>query len=293
MPEEVIDQSIEDQNDQVIDDSVEGGGEPADATFTVKVNGKERQLTLDEAKVILQKELSADEKFQATSDLRKKVTYYEQRDRDWAKAQEGDLDAIRRLPTYKELGVSQEQVDNLIAQHEDSEEEAPSRKAPNKRDKAVPKEVAYENLPPEVRVELERSKKERLDRVKEGIRTDLNKILAEDPILKSIIKKRGEGLSSRLKDFAFGVVQRRAQETKNYDPSYLREAAQESRKWLEDLGITSESGNPEVQSLGGAFTPSNTLHRSSKPPKRVPSSNTDEYAKYLAGKFSYHEALED
>lgn len=272
-----------------------------------------KQLTTEEVKAELakakeaesrarEKEKGADEKFREASEGRKLKAMMD----DLASANQGDVEAIKRLRSYPELeriGITKESVDALL-----KEMAGEGGAKPVTRD-------GWEDVnPEEVKANLRKQRLEDQDKLRASIVGALATSLDKDEVLGMILKNEQvpESAKKRIKETAEGFLTRRAQEARRApdggkswkpDAQMFKEVAQEMRAYLKDLGWLGDETEGQADNkdrgrtgvvpslgrspLGGAGT---SLHPK-EPPKRPSSRDRAAYSKYIEQSLSYAEAM--
>jgi len=279
--------------------AAEAAAEAKDKLFEVgNADGSTSKLTFEEVQAKLtrvnEKESGADKKFREASATRQ---YTQEMTETFRLAKAGDVDAMRKLPDFPELGVTQEEVDELLNQGK-KDEGASVEQAAQKRN------VTLEDLPPDVQQELRESRKVRLAALKQNVHSKLDDALDGDDVVGHIMSGESDRLkkiAGRAREYSKQALKRRvaasAADGIEWKPTQqeLQRVVQETRAFLSDM-LEEDPLGPEAEStptLGRTplMSPT-TLHRANTPPKRVASTDP-KYADYLSEKTAYEQALAD
>lgn len=204
---------------------------------------------------------------------------------DFAGAQKGDPDAIRRLGTYQELGISKEHIDQALVALESTAAEGEGNEE---------KKVNWDDLSPEIQEELLVQRDQRQIASVEKAHELLDKHLDKDDHTGHIMRSGSPKLVKRAKDYARGELRRRAAEAKRDGlsagfprPQDFQAIVQDVRAWSEDIlgtepqGQASEGSKTGMPGIGRTPLGRNTsLYRNEEPPKRV-KSEEDGYSENL------------
>lgn len=224
----------------VIDTGLGEGGEEAGkettpvekgATKTYLVDGKQVVLTQEEADTYIQKGLGADKRFRDSAGDRQEAARLRQMTSDIRAANGGDISAIKRLSTYPELGVSEDQVSNLVKRYEDA-----ANADAAKRKVTQPVKLDMNHLPREAQEAIAEVAETRRQKDLADIKTQLKNTLDTDSVLGHISKGEAKR-SERLGELALERVRAIVQRTQTYGPETLKAAVQETRQIAQDLGI--------------------------------------------------------
>jgi hypothetical protein len=204
----------------------------------------------------------------------------------YQKANKGDVEALRKLPDYPELGISQEMVDELLREKGLSTDE-------NGKD---------ERSEPDPETDKRVKRLEARDRKFKAREIDvaLYQALDTDPVVGAIMKQskdpKVKRFISRVRVAAIEELKRRSAERGDEEWELtmedLKSAVQEARSFVKDMGWVDESssdddgsdGIPTLRIPTAGRSPGSSaggVHRSRKPPERVPATEGEKYADYL------------
>lgn len=243
---------------------------------TVKVDGKELQITRDELIAGYQKGASADKRFQEAASAR-------QFQEDFHAARQGDVGALRRVA--KSMGASEEEIEAYLkdAQGQASgtgKQPQPQRKSESKKDESA----EYEELLDELAEALEKrlsGKYQPKGRVgineldpkvaralahlyDRDLESDLEKKIDGDAVLGDYIKYGSEKQIARVRAIVRDKVERRMRAGQDYrNPNLVATALQEARQELADLGFQPEkkkSNRAPLLGLGSPDESASTFH---------------------------------
>jgi hypothetical protein len=267
--------------------------DPQDApkTWTVKsVNGKDMIMTEEELINNARKAAAADEVMRNNAAERKALDAEKKMWDDLAAAQAGDLNALKRLPSYPKLNVSQEHVSNVIAELEQAQKGTdvsdPNAATP------VQRPAELEDLPDEVQQTVRDAQRAKDEKVLADIYKQVESSVTGDKILKTVTNDKRK---KHLANYTMGVVQRIAQESGTFNQAMIQQAVQETRQHAEDIGLLID----EADSASGVFPAlgrssdslsASAMARASEPPKRIPveqALNTDDYAANVLRRMQY------
>jgi len=263
----------------------------------------EVQQALDRAE---EKERGFDKKFRDLSEVRKGAEYNERVVADMAAAQRGDLDAMKRLATYPELGVTQEAVNQTLEAYEKQQQEA-------SKPEGGGREVATEELEPldigdftpEMQKMFRDLKNQKDKGTRERVFGNLDSYLDKDEVLGGIItdERSPEALVKRTREYAREVLLRRAAEAQRRGdatwapgPVEFQRVAQDVRSWLDDVAsIRGEASGDAGERASGSIpgmgrSPGSrleSLHRAKEPPKRETSRDDGVYKVSLRERLQY------
>lgn len=276
----------------------ESGESESSEGATIKLpdgKGGFKLYTQEEAAAYLErateKERGADAKLREAAELRKSVESQQRMLDDWEAANKGDIEAIRRLPSYPKLNISEKQAKDIIAKLQERNIVEPETEEQSYENRPL----TVDDLPEEVTHELKESKKLRLERIREETFKHLDAALDEDEIVGDKIRRKSEGFKRRLRDHARTLLNRRAvaaaTTTRDWKPSKIDfiEIAKEARSWIEDIDGEEASVNNSYSvpgsSLGkGPSAGGTPLHRSKNSIKRPKTSDDAAYGDYLLRK---------
>ena len=274
------------------------GDDAADPVVIPKIklpgeDGKTVEMTAEEAAAYI---VRAQEKERGADRAMKKSARAEQALKDWELAnKDRDRDAARRLVTYKELGLTKEMVEQRIAQWDAEDSGQNGQQGEN----AEPRPLTVEDMPQELVVEAQYSRKKRLQEMAADRYAHLDKALDNDEQLGDILHPQSgvtEGQKRRIREHAKELLARRVREAVGTTPDFVLSAAdyvtvaRAVREYAGDiLGSTMTddvSGAKRVPgaSLGRSPVPGvSPLHRPKTPLKR-PSIDSPEYTNFLIQK---------
>lgn len=234
---------------------------------------------------------------QENATLKKQVTYANQMEADLETIRmkgPGTEEALRRLPTYKKLGVTQQDAEEAIRAWRDSQQGASNQP------------LSMDQLPPEVQQLHQEAQAGKLAERKRATLAQMNHTLDNDPVVGDILRDDDSpARAQRVRKFAESVLQEKAREAVearrplDLGPRLYTEIAQEVRAWMVDVGILSDDGRPTsgpaprdprrmTPSLGGApYGGSTAIHSKNTPPKRPSARDEKAYAKYLLDLMKY------
>lgn len=235
---------------------------------------------------------------QENATLKKQVTYANQMEADLETIRmkgPGTEEALRRLPTYKKLGVTVEDAEEAIRVWRQSQQSQASNQP-----------LSMDQLPPEVQELHQEAQKNKLAERKRATLAQMNHTLDNDPVVGDILRDdEAPARAQRVRKFAESVLQEKAREAVearrplDLGPRLYTEIAQEVRAWMVDVGILSDDGRPTsgpaprdprrmTPSLGGApYGGSTAIHSKNTPPKRPSARDEKAYAKYLLDLMKY------
>lgn len=327
MPDATIDKATE----RFLDAAAEGGAQVDDTTQTDEGGGDETQTqaaTADKSgliavpdkngkvKMMTQEELVAqyqqarergniaNSERQEKAQLKKDVNYYKQMETDLeiaAQPTHPDFEnAMRRLPTYKALKVSANDIEETI--------KAVKKGGQQNTQQADDSEIPMDRLPEPVRRDYEERQQEKLDTRKANALKQMHTALDSDAVIGVILGDEdiSESRVARIRKYAESVLQEKAQEAVKartglrLGPQLFAEIAQDVRAWMVDVGILDDDGRPtgsgatkgvqfrRTPSIGGApYGGSTAIQTKNAPPKRPNVKDKAAYTGYLLDRLKY------
>jgi hypothetical protein len=245
-----------------------GGGQPAPAkeTYTIKVGGTERALTIEEMKDLAQKSAGADEKFREASEMRRN-------NEDAIRQSE----LIQRLsdPSHKptdaeiselslKLGVDPAEFAEYIGHNGSNDPKPPQNKGggfdPNSIDEAAAQAIVQKALgisSAEARGIIEYSHQRHIEDAREKIRKFSDEMVDKDTIFGTM--KVGEKKADRdavIKEMVAEDVLGRIKDGGPFGAELVTASIQKVRTYLQKFGIP---GRPDQQPLTMGLGPSSGL----------------------------------
>ncbi len=253
--------------------SAEGGKantDPKPDTFTLKVDGKDRTVTLSEMQEMAQKSAGADARFQEASELRKsaedglRLKELVERLSDGSH-QPGEAE-VRELAGM--IGVDPNEFAAYL-KDEDEKDEPPQRggRATISKEDIV---AALGFDPAEAKAILDYSHQRHIESARQQIRESSDKMVDKDAVFsKMVIGENKAERMSAIKDMVAEDVLRRIQDGQPFGAELVAASVQKIRAYLTKFGIP---GNPDqypvVLGLGpGEGVPAEV--RSETPIKRI------------------------
>ena len=266
-------------------------GDPS--THTIKVDGEEKEVTLEELKTMAQRGASADERFKSAEALRKlteadtaDATKHKQMMETVQKANHPGPDQAAALRTlardHPEFGISAEDAELVIRRIAEQEAEAVKKKGNAAAEVGPP---TFEEMPQRVQdavVEKEADKRAANLTV---VRENLQAALDSDDVLATImVGKRKESRTKRLLDHAMTILSQKVTETGRYTLDSVRAAVEDTRSFAEDIGLLDRDTSVPGSPLGLSRAPTATFGKNLKPGEAPPqispkdALNTNDYA---------------
>lgn len=275
-------------------------------THTIKVDGEDREVSLDELKAMAQKGASAEERFRSADALRKaaeadtKAAAYHRAMLETVKvAQTAGPDQAQGLrdlaKNYPEFGISSEDAERVIAAMEAKEIEVANA---NKKEGTV-EPPTFDEMPDRVQKSVQAQEEAVRATNLTQVRTSMQATLDKDEVLGTIlVGKRKDTKSERLLDHAMTILSQKVTQAGRYTPETVRAAVEETRNFAKDIGLldvdTPVPGSP--LGLGrGPTTPFGSLAKSGSPPPQIDPKkalNTTDYADNVLERLQY-QALQD
>lgn len=279
--------------------------------------GKVRAMTQDELVAAYNQAIErgndANRLRQEVSSLRKQVTLSTQMEADLEtiRTRGPDMEgALRRLPSYKSLGISPAEVEEVIRLHRESA-------ASTGEAGATAGPLTMDAMPPEMQQDYQERQAEKLAERRRATVAQMNEALDNDPVVGSILHSEDtpDARTARIRKYAESVLQEKAAEAVkarrplNLGPQLYAEIAQEVRAWMADVGILDDDGRPtgggafatarstgvparkagpSTPSLGGAPYGGSTAYQAKNTPPKRPSAKDDKnYARWLLDRMKY------
>jgi hypothetical protein len=244
------------------DDSSKGGGggdkgddsgSKKEESYTIKVDGQDRQVNLEELKTMAAKSGGADARFQEASDI-KKSSEKGARIGDLIDSLSGDGDpseaAVRELSGL--IGVNPEEFLKYLGDGDTSTQKTDSSA---KMSKDALSEALTELLgrsPAEVQATLEHSNQRHVKSARVELREFSDQVVDKDEIIgKMIVGEGKEDVLTAVKDMVAEDVLRKIQDGEPYGAELVASSVQSVRAKLTKLGIPNKPGQqPIVLGLG-------------------------------------------
>jgi hypothetical protein len=257
-----------------------------DQEIELNINGEIRKVKGADLKAAAQKQYAGEDKLRAASekeranqDTARAASRHTQMTSDLKLAQGGDVEAIRRLPGYPELGITADHAERVITLMEDEQ-----KKAEGGADQEQ-EEIDMERLPPKVRKAVEKMEREEAQQQDKALLDLVKKRLESDDEIGYVIKS-SDKRSQRLSEYGLSALKVLAARTGRVTPEVLKEAVESTRQYAKDLGVLEPQETPvpglPFPGLGRSPTSSSAvLRRPSEAPKRLTADkagNTEDYA---------------
>lgn len=272
-------------------------------THTIKVDGVEKEVTLEELKVMAQKGSAADERFRSADALRKQTesdtnaaAYHNQMMatvRSANKPGPQQANALRTLAKdYPDFGITAEDAEIVIERIATQEADAVAEK--NKQTQVTPQPPTFEELPQRVQDSVtaqEASKKQsNLTLVRENLKAALD----SDPTLSMILRgDRKESRGKRLLTHAMTILSQKVQETGRYSADAITAAVEDTRAFAEDIGLLDQDTSAPGSPLGLSRAPTAVFGKNRKPgeaPKQISPKdalNANDYADNVLARLEF------
>jgi hypothetical protein len=222
----------------------EGDQKPplAEDKITVKVDGREKIYSREEAKKALEKVGGADARFQEAADLKKQAERGMRIDSLFARVQEGKANQQE----LSELAGLMN-IDPAIFEGTPPDEE-PSKKGD------PPRKVAFEDLPDDIQEDLKVTRERNIAYAKERIKGEVKKAVDKDDIIgkmNSVAKEAGnEEFMATVVDSVYEDVLRKIRSGIQHGPAEVLSSIQEERARLKRYGIPDKSAKQPALIMG-------------------------------------------
>lgn len=271
-------------------------------TFTIRANGVDRQLTVDELKTWASKAIGAEEKFRAAAE--KEATAKQQLEevqqaRQWQSdlqaAQSGDLDAFRRVA--KSWGASDEEVATMVQQYQTAGQGSQAQAGPA----LPPRQLAVLQRMERMLAEFDKRGLDPVKTLAEGAefqnleltdrsKAEVRKLLDKDPVYRRLLKKDASGT---IFDDVYGNVHRRVRSGAAFSPETIQEAAKEVRTRLDVLSqvLTDNASGVHPGSFGAAPVSDAGISRLQppQPPNLADYNKKGDLAGYIEARLRYEQ----
>ena len=268
-------------------------------------DGKKVQLTPAEAVARLRradaKERGADAKFREAAADRERAAYASKVMADFQAAQKNDPQAIRRLATYPELGITTQQAEAMASQIE-------AGRPGGEGSPEEPQEVGLDKLSPDLQADIKRLRAQGVEEIRSTAFKAVRAALDRDEVVGPIMGHPAAApAAKRAEAYARGVLQQIAQRALaegngswRPGPQDYEMVAQETRQFLVDMGILGPPADGKSDSVRRTGLPTQgasplgalvSRHVNAKPPQRVPSTKGEDYYDYLEKRLSHAMAL--
>lgn len=283
----------------------EGKGAEAGA-FKYTVGGETVILTPEEVSQRLEraeeKEKGADKKFRDVAERTKGFDRQQQMIADIAASQKGDVEAIRRLATYEELGFSKEAAEQTVAQIKAGTKGEGKKEGSEGAQEYEP--VGIQDLDPALQRDLQKLRSNEKTATRDKIHAELDAVLDTDKVLGDIMSSEDHSrLAGRARKYAREVLRSRAEEAARVNdrlwspgPQVFKQVAQEVRTWLDDVlstvgeSLSDDDGTDDTGLPGLGRSPRGAVRKlqlSKEPPKRVSSSDSGAHRHNLLERLRY------
>lgn len=290
----------------------QSASQPAGQTYTIKVNGEERTMTLDELRKAAEKTGGADAKMEEAAQLRKQA--------EEAMALKHNLDRLKESgdpqllqSVMKDLGADEEVVQQVLdmVQKQQGQQGQQSQQGQEGQsgetitdENGNPIYIEPDDLSPQLRKELdefkqwkeqqtERSQKKEAAELRQEIQNKTYEGVDNDEIFGKI---ENDEQRQTVKDLVFKEVQRRVVADGESWPDVLEPALQSVRQIVQNFGShgatakqTGQAGpegptNPFANPAIGPAAALGQTAESTAPTERPSAADTEKYEKYLGGR---------
>jgi len=268
---------------------------------TLNVDGSQKTFTEDEITTAAQKWFAGDDRLKKAAEEKRHVEQLQeegyktkQMAADIAAAQQGDTNAILRLPQYEQLGITQEAAVAVVQRMKEM-------KATGGKDEEPTVEQYLSQEMEELKSEVETlrtEKQEQEQKVKmQKLFVNTGKQLEQDPIVGYLSKENPKAFNHLSGVALKALIRMTNQEGRPYNADTLKSATVEARQYAEELGIVQSQDNSiptgNSASLPGlghsplALSASNIARRKEAPKPTENVLDTGDYAKNINERLLY------
>lgn len=271
-------------------------------THMIKVDGVEKQVSLDELKTMAQKGQAADERFRSADAIRKQsesdtaaAAYHNQMMTTVRAANAPgpqQATALRTLAKeYPDFGITSEDAELVIERIAKQEAEAVAQA---KDTTPAPQPPTFEELPKRVQDSVQAQEASKKAANLTLVRENLKAALDSDPTLGMILHgKRAESCRKRLLSHAMTILSQKVQETGRYSADAVRAAVEDTRSFAEDVGLLDQDTSAPGSPLGLSRAPTATFGKDTRPgeaPSQInpkDALNTNDYADNVLARLQF------
>jgi hypothetical protein len=251
-----------------------------DKTYSIKVNGEERNMTLEELMAKASEAAGAQKKFEEASNLRTKAQKGMQilELLEQTKGQKTP-DTAKATELMKLLGVADTEIADILSGLNSEGNNMEEGKNPKgKGEGGTPKKVTLDDMDPRVRTIVEAAEQNDLRQIRENIEKEAKKTLDNDKVLGKMIDELPDDASKdKIREVLYGMiiddVRSEILGRKPYGTEMLQSSLQKVRTRVQNLGIPTRSAGqaPVMGELGISAAISPEI-RAAEPIQRVKSS---------------------
>jgi hypothetical protein len=240
---EAADAAAKAAEDKAAEDAKNKGPE----TFTVKISGEDKQLTLEEITELASKSAGADEKFRNAAQMKEDAEKGIEIGKAFEKINSGKFDAtdVRKLAE-----LTGQDADEAVTSYNAELKKTAGDDKDKDKDKSTPaKKLEMKDLPEDVQEIINSAKESQIEDAQKKVEEMVGAEVAKDDFLGKIVIDAPEELREGIKEVVISMVQRDVQKKilaspytkEKFGAEMIRNSIQTARADIKKLGIPSKA----------------------------------------------------